>query len=338
MCLRTTSIVAAWLLAGPALAAGVTARRGAPPPDLEVVVPSVELRWSSTGRLLGTLRQGAPLDRLGGRGGWTRAGVHGWMRAADLVRAGEKWAVAVERGELARSAAGPAMGSLVRGVEVTRVGDRGEWYEIELIGWLPDSTVAEHAPSAAPVDSTPAPARADSSVARSFAPPTARAGMARTADGVELRSAPEGSVVTRLPAGAVVESHEARGGWTRVTVEGWVPSAAVRLTSGGTPTPADVAAAPDDRFAGRPVEWSLELVALQEAGPYRSDFDPGERFALARVPDGGGATVYVVLPPSLVPVVQGLSAFQPIRVTGRLRTGHSSLTGAPIVDASEVVP
>ena len=46
--------------------------------------------------------------------------------------------------------------------------------------------------------------------------------------------------------------------------------------------------------------------------------------------------VYVAIPPEQSNVAQGLSPLERITVVGRIRTGASTLTGAPILDLVEL--
>jgi hypothetical protein len=303
---------------------------------LEVVVERTELKWSSTGRLLGHLNRGAPLERLGGRGGWTRVGVHGWMWRPSLAQSGDQYRVTPRRENIRVGPNGKILGSLVRGVEVRRVGTQGRWFEIEMIGWLPNSAVREvtvaepageesvtDAESAAPTE-TPGPG-------------TPYATIGRLAESVEMRREPGGPEITTLPKGLDLAALETRGDWTRVRVEGWVPTDVVDAGSDGDATPAAVALAPDE-FLGRRVTWTLEHIALQTADEWRTDFELGEIYDLARAPSGDRQHVYIVVPPTLKDDFEELSPFQTIRVAGTIRTGRSALTGNPIIIAEEIVP
>lgn len=310
--------------------------------DLEVVVEQTILKWSSTGRLLGHLQRGTPLERLGGRGSWIRVGVHGWMWRKSLERSGNAYEVTPVRENLRDGPSGEILGTLERGVEVRRVGGNDKWFEIEMIGWLPDSAVRppagkaegppdgkeekppeEPAPSVEPAASTP-PAT------------SARATASRVEEEVGLRGSPGGTVVTTIPSGTVLRSVERRGAWTRVQLEGWVPSEAVTTDGGTASAPEAVALAPD-RFTGRRIRWTLEHVALQKAESWRSDFEDGEWYGLARVPDRG-TYVYLVVPAALLDEFRGLSPFETIRVEGRVRTGRSELTGNPVVEVARLLP
>lgn len=308
--------------------------------EVRVSVERAEIRWSSTGRLLGRLERGADLERLGGRAGWARVGVRGWMWSASLERAGSAYRVVPESENLRAGPGGRVMGQLVRGVAVQRIGDEGRWLEIELVGWLPESSVSAtlaEVPAGSPPDTVPAPARpvSEPTVAAETVPASAMGTLSR---GVEMQNAPEGEAIAPLPAETPVRILESRGGWTRVRVDGWVPSSAVRAGSLGEVGPDVVAAAPAGTFIGRTVRWTLEHVALQQADPWRADFEPGEWYDLARVPGVGGRYVYLALPERLVEEFRGMSPFRTLRVEGTVRTGQSALTGTPIVEVTRLLP
>jgi hypothetical protein len=86
------------------------------------------------------------------------------------------------------------------------------------------------------------------------------------------------------------------------------------------------------------VRWTLEHIALQQADPWRPDFEPGEWYDLARVPGAEGRYVYLALPERLVEEFRGMSPFRTLRIEGRVRTGQSALTGTPIVELTRLLP
>ncbi|HET6360448.1 MAG TPA: hypothetical protein VFH11_00150 [Gemmatimonadota bacterium] len=334
--LRHAIAGAAALLALAAPCASVRAQSGL---ELRISVDRAELRWSSTGRRLGWLGRGVTVERLGGRAGWARVGVHGWMWSASLERAGDAYRVAPESENLRAAPNGRILGQLVEGVGVRRVGTEGRWLEIELVGWLPESSVAQPAPQAEAASDTaraaPPPPRP---VAEESEPAVAPSAMGTLSRSVEMRNAPEGEAVAQVPAETPIRVLESRGGWTRVRVDGWVPTSAVRAGSLSEVDPDVVAAAPPGTFIGRTVRWTLEHVALQQADAWRPDFTPGEWYDLARVPGSDGRYVYLVIPERMLEEFRGMSPFRTVRVEGTVRTGQSALTGTPIVEITRLLP
>lgn len=341
--------VLALLCAAP-LVAGLEKDGSDPSDRLEVVVEETVLKWSATGRLLGHLNRGTELVRLGGRSDWTRVGVRGWMWRPSLERSGDGWRVTPVRENLRADANGRILGTLERGVKVRRVAANGRWFEIEMIGWLPDSAVRSSAAGAAATPdasereagSEPAGEReaTGTTVEAASTPPPApvrRGGTASLVEGeIDLRTAPGGAVVARLPSGTVLRAVERRGAWTRVEIDGWVPSESVR-TDGSTASGPEAVTLDPDRFTGRRIQWTLEHVALQRAEAWRAEFEAGEWYSLARVPDRT-AYVYLVVPLGMLNEFRGLSPFETIRVEGRIRTGRSELTGNPVVEVARLLP
>jgi hypothetical protein len=309
--------------------------------ELRIAVDRAELRWSSNGRLLGWLDRGVTVERLGGRAGWARVGVHGWMWSASLEGRGDVWRVVPESENLRAGPNGRVLGQLVEGVGVRRVGGEGRWLEIELVGWLPEASVSQRAaePDSVPADTVrPAPATPPAAEREPEAEVVAASAMGRLSRGVEMRNAPQGGAIAPLPAETPVRVLESRGGWTRIRVDGWVPSSSVRAGALGEVGPDVVAAAPAGTFIGRTVRWTLEHVALQQADPWRPDFEAGEWFDLARAPGAEGRYVYLALPERLVEEFRGMSPFRTLRIEGRVRTGQSALTGTPIVEVTRLLP
>jgi hypothetical protein len=95
---------------------------------------------------------------------------------------------------------------------------------------------------------------------------------------------------------------------------------------------------PDDLTAdaaahvGRVVSWSLQFISLESAEEIRTDFRRGEPFLLTRFGGPEGPFVYVAVPVERQAEVEGLVPLERIRVTARVRTGASALTGTPIID------
>jgi hypothetical protein len=80
------------------------------------------------------------------------------------------------------------------------------------------------------------------------------------------------------------------------------------------------------------VAWDLQFISLERAEKIRTDFFEGEPFLLTRFGGTDGPFVYVAIPEDRATEMEGLVPLERIRVTGRVRTGASSLTGTPIID------
>ena len=102
--------------------------------------------------------------------------------------------------------------SLPAGSEVEAKSARGDWHEVVVEGWVFSSSMA----------------------------PTQRDGfdlVVTASDGENIRESPNGEVVGKVRAGALLRKLETRGGWTRVSRAGWVPRGAL-----SSPAPADTPA------------------------------------------------------------------------------------------------
>jgi hypothetical protein len=80
------------------------------------------------------------------------------------------------------------------------------------------------------------------------------------------------------------------------------------------------------------VSWELQFISLERAEKVRTDFFEGEPFLLTRHGGPDGPFVYVAIPADRAGEMQGLVPLERLRVTGRVRTGASALTGTPIID------
>lgn len=137
-----------------------------------------------------------------------------------------------------------------------------------------------------------------------------------------------------------VEVVRREGNWARVRVEGWMWLPAGQQAEGGVAADAAVSAALEpaelrlapEAHAGRVVQWDLQFISLERAEAIRTDFFEGEPFLLTRFGGSDGPFVYVAVPADRLTEVDGLLPLERISVTGRIRTGASALTGAPIID------
>jgi hypothetical protein len=106
---------------------------------------------------------------------------------------------------------GIALLSLQAGTSVEAKGTKGAWHEVVVEGWIFSQSVQ----------------------------PTRRDGfdlVVSAAGGENIRQAPNGGVVGRVRAGALLQKLESRGGWTHVSRAGWVPRDAVApIESGALP-------------------------------------------------------------------------------------------------------
>jgi hypothetical protein len=152
--------------------------------------------------------------------------------------------------------------SLPAGTEVESKGERGDWHEVVVEGWIFSSSTA----------------------------PTQRDGfdlVVRSSDGENIRESPNGEVIARVRNGTLLRKLETRGGWTHVSRAGWVPSVAV-----GTRAPSDTPAVAQPAQEARPQAPAPASSAPASPAPAKSPTN-SDRAAVARetqvfaTPQGG---------------------------------------------------
>jgi hypothetical protein len=129
-------------------------------------------------------------------------------------------------------------------------------------------------------------------------------------------------------------------GWVRVRLEGWVPEKDLALADTTVRTgvsAADLRADPQGS-KGKVVRWSVQLLAKQKADALRRDLAPDETYLLARGPYEENALLYLVVPPSLMPMAKSIPELTQVMITARVRTGRSDLVGVPILDLLTMTP
>lgn len=295
------------------------------------------LRREPNGQVLARMSPGASVSVVGRRDRWVQVDVDGWVWARSLQKAdreGFDLVVSAPEGENLRDApSGTVEGRLSRGMLLGEVERRPGWIHVRRRAWIwsPSLLDVEPAAGSAPASSAP------SAEAPVDAAPhgVIRAG----ASGAPILSAPGGDTVGVARGGAELEVVARQGRWARVRVEGWtwLPLAdSAGAAQAETPddralTPAKLKADPA-AYAGRMVTWQLQFISMEKAEKVRTDFFEGEPFLLARYGGVDGPFVYVAVPPDRVQALRGLVPLERITVSGRIRTGASSLTGTPIID------
>ncbi|MDP2957553.1 MAG: hypothetical protein Q8N53_14100 [Longimicrobiales bacterium] len=320
----------AMAVSGGALTAQSTAR----------VRTAENVRREPSGEVVARVEAGATMAVVGRRDRWLQVDVEGWMWERSLqaaAREGFDLTVSEPQGEnLRASPSGDVVGRLGRGTLLNRVESRPGWIKVRRRAWIWSASVVETsttapttvARAASPASQRPAPGEG-AGPPGAFVPADAR--------GAIILTAPAGDTVARTAPGAELEVVSREGSWARVRVEGWtwLPTRDTAL-QGASPapaalTPADLTANPTG-FRGRVVTWELQFISLERAERVRTDFFEGEPFLLTRHGGPDGSFVYVTVPTDRATEMEGLVPLERLRVTGRVRTGASSLTGTPIID------
>jgi len=299
-------------------------------------------RREPNGVVLARLDPGTGLRVLSTEGNWTEVELEGWVWLRSLQASEDPsmdLVVSEPDGENLRSGpSGAILGRLEEGALVEELGRDAAWARVSRVGWVWSASLQEDAGSSAA-------SGGGGSAARPSAPgpnqPAARApGGVRTVGevGGPILAAPDGDTVAVAAPFSDVEVLRMEGNWARVRVEGWMWMPAVPAATDEAAVDAPEALDPTtlgrdpDRYAGRVVAWTIQFISLERAESVRTDFFEGEPFLLARFGGGDGPFVYVAVPTDRLSEVEGLVPLERIAITGRVRTGSSALTRAPIVD------
>jgi hypothetical protein len=157
---------------------------------------------------------------------------------------------------------------------------------------------------------------------------------------IALRAAPDARPLATVAQGTTLVPLAHDRGWVRVRLEGWVPEKDLALADTTVRTgvsAADLRADPQGS-KGKVVRWSVQLLAKQKADALRRDLAPDETYLLARGPYEENALLYLVVPPSLMPMAKSIPELTQVMITARVRTGRSDLVGVPILDLLTMTP
>ncbi|HEX6940846.1 MAG TPA: hypothetical protein VF158_15625 [Longimicrobiales bacterium] len=318
--LRSLSLVL--LLGTPAVALGQTIRIGG---------ADAELHAAPGGAALATVLRGTELRGGRSNGEWREVTLEGWVWSASVApedRDGHDLIVTAEGGENLRAAPnGTRLARLRTGMLLDEVERRENWVRVRRVGWVRQASLA-------PAAATAAGGRSRTSSAGTT---TGHAGWARMGQaGSVLLGAPDRDTIAIVRPLTPVEVLARQGNWARVRLEGWVwaPSLAAPADTGDVlrDISPQVLAANPQGFQGRLIEWTVQFIALQRAERIRTDFYEGEPFILARGPGDEARFVYIAVPPDRVEQVEQLTPLQRITVLGRVRTAHSAIMDAPVLD------
>ena len=312
-------------------------------------------RREPNGVVLGRLGPGAAVSVLGTEGNWTRVQVEGSVWLASLEAsddAGFDLVVASDGGENLRAApSGTIVGRLEEGALLTEVSRDAAWARVQRIGWIWSASLDEATGPAAGTPARTASTPAGTPAVRSGTPPApagpssrAPGGFVNVGAGGPILTAPDGDTLAIASPARDVQVVRREGNWARVRVEGWMWMPTGSREGSGEPAaaaePEAAALEPDDLktgdHTGRVVQWTIQFISLERAEAVRTDFFQGEPFLLARYGGSDGAFVYVAVPVDRLSDVEGLVPLERVSVTGRIRTGASALTGAPILDLIEI--
>jgi hypothetical protein len=306
-------------------------------------------RREPNGVVLARVRPGTTLQVLSTQGNWTEVLLEGsvWLRSLQVTQdPAFDLVVSAEGGENLRSGpSGTILARLEEGALLSELERDAAWARASRTGWIWSASL-EHASSTdGSVSAGPVAPSVDTAAMSSGGAerPAARAPAGYVTvggGGGPILTAPDGDTMAVATPASEVEVVRREGNWVRVRVEGWMWHPAGQQPNGGAVEEAPATAALDpaalrlapEAHAGRVVQWDLQFISLERAEAVRTDFFQGEPFLLTRYGGSNGPFVYVAVPTDRLTEVDGLVPLERISVTGRIRTGASVLTSAPIID------
>lgn len=322
-------------------------------PEISV---ATRLRKEPQGTPLVSLPAGTPVEPRRSRGKWREVVIEGWIftRSTDpTTRDGFDLVVTTPNGENIRELPNGGVLARVRtGTLLKKEGVRGTWTKVSRTGWVPRETVrtapatpatpppadttppadAAQLPMDEPVESGALPAQATAPAALDDA--ATDSGPTRISRETPIFAAPQGGPYGILQPGAPTRVLRRSGEWTRVQLEGWVREADLgggMGTSLGSVTAAEVRADPA-RYVGRPVDWRLELIAVQTADELRTEIPKGQLYLLTRGPLPEPGFVYVVVTPAQAEEFRGLQALQELNLRVIVRSPRTRFLSTPVVE------
>jgi hypothetical protein len=297
-------------------------------------------RREPNGVVLARLNPGAPLEVVAVDGEWAEVVLEGWtwlrsMRASTIGLDLRVWADGGEN--LRAEPAGRILGRLEEGTILTELERDPAWARVSRTGWVWAGSLED----AAQVEARPSPEEPPPTGSEAPVPPVGGSFTSIGAVGGPILATPDGDTLAIAEPTGDLEVVRREGNWVRVRLEGWMWLPEGRATAPGVGaepaaiTPEDFADRPE-AHVGRVVRWELQFISLERAEAVRTDFFEGEPFLLTRYGGATGPFVYVAVPADRLAEVEGLVPLERVAVTGRVRTGASVLTRAPIVDLISV--
>ncbi len=293
-------------------------------------VADADLVKDPGGTVLARIAKDVPLVTGGVRGAWHEATLEGWVSEPALRddrREGFDVAVNISAGTAVRT--GPGTGATIAmaraGALFKQLETKGGWVRVRRTGWVVTSALAATGQAAIPA---PAQTVAAPSGARTGAPGTATTLSA----GANLSTSPRGAAVGTIESPLRVEVVERREGWTRIRIDAWTRDASLSdLAPVNQVSGADVRESPE-KYVGQPVEWTLQVLAVQQADELRPELPPGQPYILARGPLPETGFVYLVVRADEVERFRNLEPLAKIRVRAIVRSGRTRFLPTPVLN------
>jgi hypothetical protein len=269
----------------------------------------------------------------------TQITLEGWVFRSSLQasrRDGHTLAIKSTLENLRAAPNGRVVARLVQGFALDEVERNGAWVHVRRQVWVRSGALGGQASvAAAPGRSPPRQARAGTAQE----PPQSvdpRRAVARRR--IELFRAPDSTAIGSLEAGQPVRITARAGEWVRIEAQAWVRENEIRLTDSAILTglsAAELRGAPAE-FRGKLLRWTIQFLSLQTADELRPDFQPGQRYILARGPAPEYAFVYIIVPPERLADVQKLEPLASVQIVARVVNGRSQYLANPILELVEL--
>ena len=276
-----------------------------------VVTPDAgeNLRRSPNGPVVGRVREGTLLERVGQKGKWTRVRRNGWIPRKAIGRA-EKAGRTEKTGPV----------------------------DSRIAAAVPESASQVQQPA---VSKTRGPAAAGGASSSTALPPVAAGAPERiqTARETPLAAAPEGGSIGTLQSGTPARVLARSGDQVKVQVEGWIPADAIAPTDSGAlvgVSAAEVHADPG-RFVGQTVEWRVQVIAVKQADQLRGEMPAGQPYLLTRGPLPEPGFVYVSIPPAQVAQFEALPPLHELVLRVTIRAARTRFLMTPVAELVSVV-
>jgi hypothetical protein len=334
-----------------ALAAGPVAAQ-----DERRLADSTDLHRDPAGTPLVSLPAGTPIETGAVKDGWREAAVEGWIYSpstAPTRRDGFDLVVTPDEGEnLRRDPNGAVVGRIREGTLLERVGKDGKWFRVRREGWVPGSAVARRQARAAADAQEPAskpaqaakPAQGTPTGTKTRTAAAAPKEPAGPAEGVEvsretgLARSPDSTPYATLQPGIPARVMARSGGWVRVQLDGWIKEADLKPADNGVlreVTAEEVQSSPA-RYVGQPLEWRLQLIAVQIADELRPEIPAGRPYLLTRGPLPEPGFVYVTVPDTMVARFRALPPLQELTLQVSLTAARTRYLATPVADLLSV--
>jgi hypothetical protein len=154
-------------------------------------------------------------------------------------------------------------------------------------------------------------------------------GLARSPD-----STPYATLQPGIPARVMARS----GAWVRVQLDGWIKEADLKPADNGVlrEVSAEEVQSSPARYVGQPLEWRLQLIAVQVADELRPEIPAGRPYLLTRGPLPEPGFVYVTVPDTMVARFRALRPLQELTLRVSLTAARTRYLATPVADLLSV--